>query len=177
MDYVIRKLRKKEITLLDDFLYEAIFIPDWYTKEVPRDIIYSNPQIYASIKDFGMHPDDNCYVAEVNHRVIGAVWVGIADQYGHMDDETPSFSISLYKEYRNKGIGTALMKKMLQLLKEKGYKRASLGVNKENYAVRMYQNVGFKVVGDGADETEYLMVCDLAKHNRTGEKNEINRII
>ncbi len=152
MDYVIRKLRKKEITLLDDFLYEAIFIPDWYTKEVPRDIIYSNPQIYASIKDFGMHPDDNCYVAEVNHRVIGAVWVGIADQYGHMDE-------------------------MLQLLKEKGYKRASLGVNKENYAVRMYQNVGFKVVGDGADETEYLMVCDLAKHNRTGEKNEINRII
>lgn len=162
MDYIIRKLRKEEIPLLDDFLYEAIFIPDWYTKEVPRDIIYSNPQIYAAIRDFGTHPDDFCYVAEVDHKVIGAVWVGIADEYGHMDDETPSFSISLYKEYRNKGIGTALMKKMLQLLKEKGYQRASLGVNKENYAVRMYQNVGFEVAGDGADETEYLMVCDLS---------------
>ncbi|WP_330392406.1 N-acetyltransferase [Hespellia stercorisuis] len=53
------------------------------------------------------------------------------------------------------------MKKMLQLLKEKGYKRASLGVNKENYAVCMYKNVGFEIIGDGADETEYLMVCDL----------------
>ena len=100
-------------------------------------------------------------MAEVDKKVVGAVWVGIADEYGHMDDETPSFSISLYKEYRNKGIGTALMKKMLQLLKEKGYKRASLGVNKENYAVSMYKNVGFEIIGDGADETEYLMVCDL----------------
>lgn len=161
IDYIIREMRKDEVDFLDDFLYEAIFIPDWYTKEVPRDIIYSNPLMYAAIKNFGTYPDDYCYVAEVDNTVIGAVWVGIADEYGHMDNETPSFSISLYKEYRGQGIGTALMEKMLGLLKEKGYKRASLGVNKENYAVRMYKNVGFEVIGDGTDETEYLMVCNL----------------
>ena len=161
MDYIIREMRQGEIPLLDDFLYEAIFIPEGYTKEVPRDIIYKEPLIYAAIKDFGQHKDDYCLVAEVDNKVVGAVWVGIADEYGHMDDETPSFSISLFKEYRGKGMGTALMEKMLQHLREKGYKRASLGVNKENYAVRMYKKVGFQIVGDGADETEWLMVCEL----------------
>ena len=54
--------------------------------------------------------------------MIGAVWVIIANEYGHVDDETPSFAIFLYKEYRNNGIGTALMIKMLEILKEKGHK-------------------------------------------------------
>lgn len=31
---------------------------------------------------------------------IGAVWTRIMDDYGHVDDDTPSFAISLYKEYR-----------------------------------------------------------------------------
>lgn len=161
MEFIIREIRKDELHLLDDFLYEAIFIPEGYTAEVPRDIIYKEPKLYAAIKDFGTHPDDYCLVAEVDRKVVGAVWVGIADEYGHMDDETPSFSISLYKEYRGQGIGTALMERMLELLKNKGYRRVSLGVNKENYAVRMYKKVGFEIVGDGADETEWLMVQNL----------------
>lgn len=161
MDYIIREMRKDEIGLLDDFLYEAIFIPEWYEGELPRDIIYSDPKIYASIKDFGTRPDDYCLVAEVDNKVVGAVWVAIAEEYGHMDDETPSFSISLYKDYRGQGIGTALMEEMLEHLRKRGYKKASLGVNKENYAVKMYKKVGFEIIGDGADETEWLMVCNL----------------
>ena len=81
------------------------------------------------------------------------------NDYGHVDDDAPSFAISLYKEYRGKGIGTQLMKKMMTLLKEKGYKRASLAVQKANYAARMYEKVGFKAV-DETDE-EYIMVCTL----------------
>ena len=37
-----------------------------------------------------------------------------------MPAETPSFAISLYKEYRGQGVGTILMREMLALLKEKG---------------------------------------------------------
>ena len=59
------------------------------------------------------------------------------DDYGHVDDETPSFAISLYKEYRGQGIGNQLMVKMLELLKQQGYKKASLAVQKANYAVKM----------------------------------------
>lgn len=81
------------------------------------------------------------------------------DDYGHIDDETPSFAISLYEEYRGRGIGTELMRQMLELLKSNGYKRASLAVQKENYAVKMYKNAGFHIVGE--NEQEYIMVCEL----------------
>ena len=98
-------------------------------------------------------------VAEIKEKIVGAVWVRIMDDYGHIDDETPSFAISLYEEYRNLGIGTALMRNMLELLKNKGYKRTSLSVQKVNYAVRMYQKAGFEVIDE--NEEEYIMVCRL----------------
>ena len=81
------------------------------------------------------------------------------DDYGHVDDDTPSFAISLYKEYRGKGIGTQMMVKMLELLKKQGFRRASLAVQKVNYAVKMYGRVGFQTVDE--NEQEYIMVCEL----------------
>lgn len=48
------------------------------------------------------------------------------------------------------GIGTALMRDML-FLKDKGYKRISLSVQKANYAVRMYQKVGFEVLNENEE--------------------------
>ena len=155
--YIIRKLRTNETELLKDFLYEAIFIPEGV--EPPEREIIENPELRVYTDDFGSRRGDNCLVAECNGRVVGAVWTRIMDDYGHVDDETPSFAISLYKEYRSQGIGTELMKEMLDVLKAQGYKRASLAVQKANYAVRMYRNVGFETVDE--NDEEYIMVCDL----------------
>ena len=81
------------------------------------------------------------------------------NDYGHVDDETPSFAISLLPEYRRQGIGTRMMHGMLALLKEQGYRQASLAVQKANYAVRMYKNVGFEITNE--NDEEYIMVCRL----------------
>ena len=156
MDYQIREIKENEYPILSDFLYEAIFIPEGMEKP-PKSII-EQPELQIYIADFGK-PDDSCLVAEVKGKIVGAVWTRIMNDYGHVDDETPSFAISLYKEYRHLGIGTALMKAMLQLLKEKGYKRASLSVQKVNYAVHMYRKVGFEVIDE--NEGEYIMICRL----------------
>jgi len=156
MDYKIREIRKNEYSILFDFLYEAIFIPEGMDKP-PKSII-EQPELQVYIEDFGKK-DDWCLVAEVKGKIVGAVWVRIMDDYGHIDDETPSFAISLYEEYRNMGIGTALMRDMLEFLKNKGYRRTSLSVQKVNYAVRMYQKVGFEVIDE--NEEEYIMVCRL----------------
>ena len=81
------------------------------------------------------------------------------NDYGHIDNNTPSFAISLYEEYRGKGIGTKLMETMLKILKDKGYKKTSLAVQKDNYAVKMYKKIGFKIIDE--NEQEYIIVCDL----------------
>lgn len=159
MNYTIRKIKKSEYSLLEDFLYEAIYIPKG-VQAPPKSIIKSSElQIYIS--NFGSYKDDRCLVAEVCGKVIGAVWVRIMNDYGHIDDETPSFAISLYKEYRGMGIGTEMMRKMLEVLKENGYNQTSLAVQKENYAVKMYKKVGFKIVNE--NQEEYIMVNDLQR--------------
>jgi len=81
------------------------------------------------------------------------------NDYGHIDDDTPSLAISLYKEYRNSGIGTALLREMKELLKKMGYRQVSLAVQKENYAVRMYRKAGFETVSE--NDEEFIMVCKL----------------
>ena len=153
----IRELKENEYKILDNFLYEAIFIPKGM-KKPPREII-NNEELQVYVKDFGNYKDDNCIVAELNNKIVGACWTRIMNDYGHIDDNTPSFAISLYEEYRGKGIGTELMKTMLKLLKNKGYKKTSLAVQKDNYAVKMYKNVGFRIVDE--NEQEYIMICDL----------------
>ena len=155
--YIIRNMRKSEISLLKDFLYEAIFIPEGV--EPPERDIVERPELRVYTDDFGSRKGDNCLVADFGGKVVGAVWTRIMDDYGHLDDETPSFAISLYKEYRGQGIGSQLMVKMLELLKRQGYEKVSLAVQKANYAVKMYKNVGFKTVDE--NDEEYIMVCEL----------------
>lgn len=156
MDYKIREIRKNEYPILSDFLYEAIFISEGMDKP-PKSII-EQPELQVYVEDFGKE-DDWCLVAEVKGKIVGAVWVRIMDDYGHIDNETPSFAISLYAEYRNMGIGITLMRDMLELLKKKGYEQTSLSVQKANYAVGMYRKVGFEVIDE--NEAEYIMVCRL----------------
>lgn len=157
MQVETRKLRKDEIALLKEFLYEAIFIPEGVTPP-PKDIV-EKPELRVYTDDFGTRQGDNCLVAVIDNQIIGAVWTRIMDDYGHVDDDTPSFAISLYNDYRGQGIGTRLMKEMLSLLKMQGFKKASLAVQKVNYAVCMYEKVGFQTVDE--NEEEYIMVCEL----------------
>lgn len=155
MNYSIRELRQDEIEILDTFLYEAIFIPEGIS--APAKGIIKQPELQVYVKNFGADKGDLCLVAQVENEIVGAVWVRIMNDYGHIDNETPSFAISLLKAYRNYGIGTDLMKQMLMKLKMQGYKQASLAVQKMNYAVRMYKKVGFEIVDE--NDEEYIMIC------------------
>lgn len=155
--YYIREIMPQEIPLLEDFLYEAVFIPEGVAP--PPKAIVKNEDLQVYVRDFGLLPDDKCLVAEADTKIVGAVWCRIMNDYGHIDDDTPSLAISLYKDYRNQGIGTELLHRMILLLRQSGYKQVSLSVQKANYAARMYLNAGFKVVNENPEE--YIMALDL----------------
>ena len=157
MEYKIRPISAREVRLLQDFLYEAIFVPEGLS--VPPKSIINQPELQVYITGFGTKKDDIGLAAEIDNKPVGAVWVRIMNDYGHIDNDTPSFAISLHKDYRGLGIGTALMKEMLRILKDRGYKQASLAVQKTNYAVRMYRKTGFGIVDE--NEGEYIMLCRL----------------
>ena len=170
---IIRNIVSEESGILEDLLYEAVYLPDGM-EPFPRDII-KIPEINAYIDGFGSEKDDHCLVAELNGKIIGAVWVRILSDeikgYGYVDDETPEFAISLFKEYRNRGIGTLLMREMTEHLKERGYAQTSLSVQKENYAAEMYLKLGFEIIGENTED--YLMLLKLNSKKESLNNNNL----
>ena len=157
MKYTIREMTAQEYPLLDDFLYEAIFVPEGV--DPPSKSIITAPELQVYVKGFGASKDDFALVAEVENKIIGAVWVRIMNDYGHIDDKTPSLAISLYKKYRGQGIGSSLIKELLSLLQIHDYKCVSLSVQKANYATKLYQKIGFRIIKEIGDE--WIMTYNL----------------
>lgn len=160
MNYKIRSIKEIEIKILKKFLYQAIFQREGEVR-LPEDVIYE-PSLYNYIKDFGRE-HDRCLVADIDGEIIGAVWTRIlADEpkgFGNVDAVTPEFAISILEQYRGQGIGKQLMEAMIELLKSCGYEKTSLAVQKDNYALKLYKDVGFEVIKE--TEEEYIMVCML----------------
>ena len=157
MDYTIRKMRKEEYPQLKDFLYEAVYVPEGTAP--PDRTIIDSPELQVYIRGFGNSRHDHALAAVVDGDIAGVVWARIMDDYGHINDETPSLAISVHNGYRNSGIGTALLKEMLLYMKMKGYPAVSLSVQKANYALYMYQKAGFYVVNE--NDEEYIMAVQL----------------
>ena len=104
------------------------------------------PELQVYIAGFGTQPGEHCLVAEKEGTVVGAVWSRIVEYYGHIDSGTPSLAISLLPGYRGLGIGTQLLNSLLFLLRENGYLRASLSVQRENPSLRLYERAGFQIL-------------------------------
>ena len=137
MNYSIREMRKEEYSLLGDFLYEAIYIPDG-TAAPPKSVI-ACPELQVYIADFGNSKHDKALIAEVDGNIVGAM--------------------SVLKAYRGMGIGTSLLTQMMSTEKAAGYAKLSLSVQKDNYAVKLYRKAGFIAVKE-TDE-EYIMIVNL----------------
>ena len=110
MDYTIREMRKEEYPQLKDFLYEAVYVPEGTAP--PDRAIIDSPELQVYIRGFGTSRHDHALAAVVDGDIAGVVWARIMDDYGHINDETPSLAISVHNGYRNSGIGTALLKEM-----------------------------------------------------------------
>lgn len=151
---LFREITSEEIPLLTDFLYEAIYQPEG-TPKIPRTVI-QDPMIWAYVDKFGTKPGDLCKVAVVEGLIVGAAWSRTGCSYGKVDDITPELAISVYPEYRDKGIGSRLLASLLDSLGEKGFDKVSLSVDKTNYAVKMYRNLGFTTMCER--QHDYLMI-------------------
>ena len=150
----IRLLKPEEYPCLRDFLYDAIFIPAGFAP--PEPDITGTPDLQVYLKDFGSQPHDRALAAVFAGRVVGVVWTRVMHDYGHLDDVTPSLAVAVSAGWRGYGIGTKLMRAMLNLLQAEGCEKLSLSVQKANRAAKLYRRLGFETVGE-TDE-EYLML-------------------
>jgi ribosomal protein S18 acetylase RimI-like enzyme len=160
---IIRPIEVREYPVLEDCLFNAIYLPPG-EEAPPREIIFE-PEIILYIKDFG-GKDDCGVVAEKDGVIIGAAWTRIIPAYGHIDDDTPELAISVLPEWRGQAIGSRMMNALFDRLRERGYHRTSLSVQKDNPAVRFYLRLGYQITGerlDHANHEDYLMVKELTQ--------------
>ena len=145
MSHTIRPATQLDQAFIREMLYEALFIPPGH-EPFPRSVL-DQPDIAHYAEGFGTHPGDAGSIAETAGGRIAAAWVrllrGDDRGYGYIDDDTPELSVAVRPRWRNQGIGTALL---LRLLEESP--RVSLSVDSRNPAVRLYKQLGFEVVAE-----------------------------
>lgn len=149
MKFIIRKLKDTETGILEEMLYNAVFVPPG-DERPPYEIVYF-PELSVYFRDFN-RPGDLCLVAETGSGIAGAVWTRLFSEagkgYGFVDELTPELSMAVYEQFRNRGIGTLLLEAMINLLTEEGYSQVSLSVDKINYAYRLYRRWGFEDISE-----------------------------
>ena len=168
MNVHIRPIKESDYPLLEDFVYTAIHTAPGDDLP-PRNVIFE-PEIYMYVEEFGTKPGDCGVVAEFDGTVIGMAWTRIIPAFGHIDDGTPELAISVSPEFRGQHVGTRLMAGLFDILRNRGYARTSLSVQKSNPAVRFYRRLGYEIADiamngyiapDRAGHDDYVMVKNL----------------
>lgn len=148
----IRPIQESDESFLWDMLFEMIYLPEDVEKS--RDLL-NYPDIYIYLDGFGQRNGDTGFVAEdENNQLIGAAWFRLFDAmnkgYGYINDQTPELCIAVIEKCRGNGIGTRLLKTLIEIAKWDGYASISLSVDSRNPANKLYQKMGFepvKVIG------------------------------
>lgn len=149
LDYIIRPLTQEDEPFLWEMLYHAIYVADG--DPLPERDVIKQPEVARYVRDWG-RADDSGFIATdaFSQQPIGAAWLrlltGDDKGYGYIDDATPELSVAVLPDCRGKGIGTMLLTKLLQTASIH-CSAFSLSVAPDNPARRLYQRLGFEVVG------------------------------
>jgi GNAT superfamily N-acetyltransferase len=84
---------------------------------------------------------------------IGAAWWRLFPEhdrgYGFVDDKTPELSIGVVHEARRRGVGTLLLRSLIEEAQRSGLPALSLSVERDNPAVSRDERLGFEPVRHG----------------------------
>lgn len=148
-NYLTQTITTADEPFLWQMLYLAIYVPD-NAVAPPRHIV-NTPELSRYVQGWGQSGDFGLKaLASGDTQPVGAAWLrlltGENRGYGYVNDLTPELSIAVVAQYRGKGIGTLLLKGLLESVRDV-YSAVSLSVSCENPALRLYKRLGFEIVG------------------------------
>jgi len=146
----IRPGTEEDIAALRDALILALA---WRDSAFPPD-----PERYLRDSGHGHlierwgRAGDSAFIAEAAAGIAGVAWYRFWTRedhsYGFVDESIPELGIGVHHPYRGRGIGKALLVRLLEHARQQGIGAVSLSVERDNPALRLYSRLGFVVVGD-----------------------------
>ena len=125
-DIEISYMTKKDADLISKIL--QLEFDDFWTPSILNNEILNPNSIYV--------------IAKQNNEILG--FAGLWDDTYNMHIT----NIAVRKSYRHKGIGDKLLKKLIEITKEKHKETITLEVNEQNtVAQNLYLKNGFKIMG------------------------------
>ena len=139
----MEKFEIKRVTLQDaDFLFSLMNNPLLLDRlnEVPT----TNQDWVEAVLAWENDPDENGYIIWKDEKQIG--WFAFNGLLSA--DRVPYLKMAvILPEYQNKGIGTAVLIKLLAIVREKGFRSVKLITNQDNIkAQKCYSKCGFQIV-------------------------------
>ncbi len=99
-------------------------------------------------------------VADFEGSIVGQIFIQFRGDPSASGCRTSSgylYSFRVRPSFRNQGVGTHLMRRAEKELKQRGFKRASIAVAKENEgALRLYERLGYRLVAEDPGQWSYI---------------------
>ena len=109
-----------------------------------------DPAVSKYIEGWGRTGDIG-YIALIRDVPVGSATARFFSRknpgYGFIDESIPELGMAVLPEYRGRGIGTLLLRTLMQSLSDRGIGAVSLSVDVRNPAERLYEWFGFYEVG------------------------------
>ena len=127
----------------------------------PLEVILADPAVAHYVDGWPRSDDGGVVAVDDDDTPIGAAWWRrfAADEpaFGFVDDRTPEIAIGVVAAWRGQGVGTALLHALHDAARQAGLAGLSLSVARENPAKRLYERMGYVVVG-GSDGNPTMVV-------------------
>jgi len=149
---VIRPAGAADLPFLEAMLFEAAYWRAGARRPGLQQAL-AKPEVARYVEGWG-RPGDAGVLAVDGGPPVGAAWYRLFTAalpgYGFVDERTPELTVGVVAGERGRGVGTALLRALLESAHDAGFERISLSVEPDNPAARLYERAGFTRVGAGS---------------------------
>ena len=142
-------------------LFEAFFWKDDAMRPA-LSCFREEPEFAKVFAGWGRHGDAALLALSSHGEKLGAAWYRLwtseDHSYGFVRPDVPEIGIGVAAPHRSKGVGRALLRCLVETARGDGFSALSLSVSPDNRAKLLYEEEGFRRVGESG--TSWTMLLD-----------------
>jgi ribosomal protein S18 acetylase RimI-like enzyme len=155
----IRDALDADLSFMREMLFEAFFWDPCIRR--PSLHAFAENSEFRKLLDRWGRSGDRAAIAEQGVIPVGAAWFRLwtpeLHSYGFVDSAIPEIAMGVIQSCRSRGIGRALLGRLIEAARADGFPALSLSVSPTNHALKLYSSAGFRKVGESGNSWTLLL--------------------